>query len=325
MPTRIEWTDEVWNPATGCTPVSAGCANCYARRMARRLAGRHGYPPAPHHFDVTLHPDRLDEPLRWRKPRRVFVCSMGDLFHEDVPNDFRAQVFDVMAAAEHYIFQILTKRPENIRDWEQWMGEYWPGDSAWQVVTDVLGRWPDNIWLGGTVESRDNLWRVGELLKVRAAVHFVSLEPLLGSLRIAPWLVKCHDPEHRHFGSCERYGDFRLDWVIVGGETGPGARPMHPDWVRNVRDQCIEAGVPFFFKQWGEYTPCPVYDAPDMSGGRAFYTPGGGRMAAAPGNRRGYKWLDENLVAYKCGKKAAGHLLDGQEWRQFPGQVAAAG
>lgn len=324
MPTKIEWAKnpdgtngETWNPVTGCTKVSAGCANCYAERMARRLAGRHGYPPAPHHFDVTLRPDRLYEPLRWKKPRMVFVCSMGDLFHPSVPFQYIQKVVSVTGHAYRHTFQILTKRPERVLDYISWWGKEFPSLLPEHEQPFAQNK---NVRLGVTVENSDNLWRVEELLKVRASVYFVSYEPALGRVDFSQYL-KCQQyaVETTHRGQSVQAARLRpcLDWIIAGGETGPRARPAHPDWVRNVRDQCIEAGVPFFFKQWGEYTPCPVYDAPDMSGGRAFDTPGG-RMAAAPGNRRGYKWLDENLVAYKCGKRTAGHLLDGQEWRQFP-------
>lgn len=221
MTTKIEWTDETWNPVTGCTKISAGCKNCYAERMARRLAGRHGYPEAPHHFDVTLRHDRLEEPLSWRKPRMVFVCSMSDLFHPDVPFEFIDEVFAAICATPRHTYQILTKRPERMVEWHLW--------------TDLLDYFP-NVWVGVTVENQENCRRVDHLLEIDAVVRFVSCEPLIGSLDLGlrNW------PEI-----------MLLDWVIAGGESGHGARLPQPDWFRLLRDDCEIAGVPFFFKQWG--------------------------------------------------------------------------
>lgn len=238
--TKIEWTDRTWNPATGCTPISPACDHCYAARMATRLRGRFGYPAADP-FAVTLHPERLDEPMRWRKPSRVFVCSMGDLFHEDVPTEFILRVLDRANSAPQHVYQVLTKRADRMFDIANLVresGEHWP---------------LPNIWLGVTAENQEQAdKRIPVLLQIPAAVRFVSLEPLLGDVRLdrppsgseplgsgiyPPWLIQ------------------GLDWVIAGGETGPGARPMHPDWVRSVRDQCQAAGVPFFFKGWGAHVP----------------------------------------------------------------------
>jgi len=221
--TRIEWTDETWNPVTGCTPISPGCAHCYARRMAKRLAGRVGYPAAPHEFDVTLHPDKLSEPLTWRKPRRVFVCSMSDLFHKDVPLDFIWCVYDSVRTNPHHVFQILTKRPERALEFYRWLY----GDS------DV----PKNVWFGVTAEN-NAMWakRRDAFLATPAAVHFVSIEPALECLYFSGRDIS------------------RLDWVICGGETGPNARPMDLDWARALRDQCVAAGVPFFYKGAGTAT-----------------------------------------------------------------------
>jgi len=209
---HIEWTDATWNPVTGCTGVSPGCRHCYAARMAARLQAM-GQPRYRNGFCVTVHHDALDLPLRWRKPRRVFVNSMGDLFHEDVPLEFIRAVFDVMARAPRHRFQVLTKRAERLA-----------------AVSEDLP-WPQNVWAGVSVESSPFLYRLECLAAVPAAVRFVSFEPLLGPLAI---------------GSLEA-----IDWVIVGGESGPGARPMREEWVLPVRDACVEAGVPFFFKQWG--------------------------------------------------------------------------
>jgi protein gp37 len=214
-PTKIEWTEETWNPVTGCTPSSAGCKNCYARRMARRLAGRYGYPEGDG-FAVTLHPSRLDQPLRWRKPRRVFVCSMGDLFHEDVPWGFIAMVWLRMAQAPRHTYQILTKRPRGMLEW---------------MRSEAHEAGPmKHVWLGVTAENQEALdERKQWLVRTPAAVRFLSVEPMIG-------------PVSDDLTS--------IDWVICGGETGPGARPMNPEWAISLQEQCRNAGVPFFFKKW---------------------------------------------------------------------------
>lgn len=211
-PTRIEWTDSSWNPVTGCTKVSPGCKHCYAERMATRLRamGQRAYRNG---FQVTLHPELLRAPLRWRRPRTIFVNSMSDLFHESIPFSFLEQVFAVMEEASWHSFQILTKRSRYLRD-----------------VAPAL-RWPRNVWMGVSVESNEYSTRIDDLRTVPAAVRFLSLEPLLGPI-----------PE---------LGLHGIDWVIVGGESGPGARPMQPEWVREIRDRCLAAGCAFFFKQWG--------------------------------------------------------------------------
>lgn len=210
--TTIEWTDRTWNPVTGCTKISPGCKNCYAERMAARLQAM-GQPRYSRGFQVTLQDDLIDLPLSWKSPSRVFVNSMSDLFHEAVPDSFVRQVFDTMAAAEHHSFQVLTKRPER----------------AVQLASRLP--WSQNIWLGTSVERVDYTFRVRELRRVPAAVRFLSVEPLLGPIPRLPLSG--------------------IDWVIVGGESGPGARPMKPEWVRSIRDRCERKGVPFFFKQWG--------------------------------------------------------------------------
>lgn len=227
MPTNIEWTNETWNPVHGCTKVSAGCLNCYAERMARRLAGRHGYPNISHHFDVTLRPDRLEEPLRWRKPRMIFVCSMGDLFHEDVPFSFVERVWDTMIKANQHTFQVLTKRPDRM----QQFADRWPVDFV-----------PPNIWLGVTAENQEMVdERVPILLDTPAAVRFVSVEPMLGQIDLFTKLITIQRVGARDW--------VHLNWVIVGAETGPAKRPMELDWARSVRNQCVAADVPFFFKK----------------------------------------------------------------------------
>ena len=209
---HIEWTESTWNPVTGCTKISPGCAHCYAERMARRLHAM-GQPNYRNGFRVTMHEHALGLPLKWKKPQTIFVNSMSDLFHEDLPEDFIRRVFGVMEQGDWHRFQVLTKRSARLAK-----------------LAPVLP-WPDNVWMGVTVESCDYVNRIDDLRNVPAAVRFLSLEPLLGPL---PNL------------------DLRdINWVIVGGESGPGARPMDPDWACDIRDQCDRANVPFFFKQWG--------------------------------------------------------------------------
>ncbi len=208
----IEWTEATWNPVTGCTKVSAGCANCYAERMARRLQAM-GQPNYRNGFDVTVHEHMLDRPLGWKIPQVVFVNSMSDLFHEDVPLEFIQRVFATMRAASWHIFQVLTKRSERLLE----------------VGQDI--NWPENVWMGVSIESAEYRCRLDHLRRVDAAVKFTSLEPLIASV-----------------GELDLTG---IDWVICGGESGPGARPMREQWAVDVRDQCLDAGVPFFFKQWG--------------------------------------------------------------------------
>ncbi|MGH8676877.1 MAG: DUF5131 family protein [Burkholderiales bacterium] len=240
--TAIEWTDATWNPVTGCTKVSQGCKNCYAERLAPRVfAGQKmvelkiAMPPRPRRFtDVLCHPERLDIPLHWRKPRMIFVNSMSDLFHEDVPDAFIDSVFEVMINAQDlgHIFQILTKRPERMRSFLN--VKQWPRCGG-------MDQHPiKNIWLGVSVEDQATAdERMPLLLQTPAAVRFVSYEPALGPVDFAPWLL-------------ERLGPTRapsLGWVIAGGESGPHARPSHPDWFRSLARQCRDAGVAFFMKQ----------------------------------------------------------------------------
>lgn len=254
--TKIEWADKVWNPVTGCTKVSEGCRNCYAERMARRLAGRFGYPPIPNHFDVVQHPDKLEEPLQWKKPSMIFVDSMGDLFHSSVPKPLLAQVFAIMAIARQHTFLILTKRPERMcevlddinfsYDVEEFQ-EHICGEHDW-CPQDF--DWPlPNVWLGVSVEDQKTAnERIPWLLEIPAAVSFVSIEPMLGPVDL-----------YNYFGSGQQCYTLTepLDWVIAGGESGPGHRP-HPSYgiVRFLRDQCVQAGLPFYLKQmWGRKMP----------------------------------------------------------------------
>lgn len=237
MPTKIEWVTnpngtmgETWNPVTGCTPKSEGCQNCYARRMSKRLAGRCGY-PKDDPFQVTLHPERLEEPLRWKKPRQVFVCSMSDIFHPDVPDEYIARVWETMNNASQHTFIVLTKRPQRMKEFLSRLGWYIhdrenePAEARWGGKYTLK-----NVWIGVTAENQARAdERIPVLLQIPAAKRFVSVEPMLGPVDLSYFINS-------------------LDWVICGGETGPGARPMHPDWVRSLRDQCQKAGTPFFLK-----------------------------------------------------------------------------
>jgi len=209
---HIEWTDATWNPVTGCTKISSGCKHCYAERLAHRLQvmGQANYKNG---FRLTLQPHMLEVPLQWKAPKRIFVNSMSDLFHTDVPAEYIKKVFAVMARADWHQFQVLTKRAERLRE-----------------LTDDLP-WPSHIWQGVSIENRQYVGRIEDLRASGAAVKFLSLEPLLGPL-----------PKLNLRG---------IDWVIVGGESGPGARPMEEAWVIDIRNQCRRADVAFFFKQWG--------------------------------------------------------------------------
>jgi protein gp37 len=217
--TTIEWTDATWNPVSGCTKIGRGCDNCYAERLAERFRGTPGH-PFENGFDLTLRAHKLTEPLSWRRPRRVFVNSMSDLFHKEIPQEFLDKVFHTMEQANWHNFQVLTKRSSLMRNY---INRRYPNGTA-----------PAHIWLGVSVEDRRSLGRLGHLAQARAAVRFVSFEPLLEDL-----------------------GDVNLTnihWAIVGGESGPGARPIEADWVRSLRKQCRTQDVAFFFKQWGGKT-----------------------------------------------------------------------
>lgn len=208
----IEWTEATWNPVTGCTKISEGCRNCYAARMANRLHAM-GNSRYINKFNVTLHEDLITLPLSWKTPKRIFVNSMSDLYHKDVPDDFIRAVFDTMAKAHWHTFQILTKRPDRLLE----------------IAAELP--WKPNIWQGVSVEDQRVVYRIDQLRQIPAQVRFLSIEPLIGAIN-----------------------ELNLDginWVIVGGESGPKARPMEKEWVTNIRDQCIENNVAFFFKQWG--------------------------------------------------------------------------
>lgn len=216
----IEWTDATWNPVTGCTKITAGCDNCYASRFAERFRGVPGH-PFEQGFDLTLRPDRLDQPLRWKRSRMIFVNSMSDLFHKEVPFSFVDSVFDTMEEADWHVFQVLTKRSSRMRDYLQ------------RRYADQNP--PDHIWLGVSVEDAKGAARINHLREAPAGVRFLSVEPLIGPV-----------------GPVDLSG---IHWVIAGGESGPGARILNIDWARDIRDQCARQGVAFFFKQWGGIRP----------------------------------------------------------------------
>jgi protein gp37 len=327
---NIEWTDMTWNPVTGCTQISAGCKNCYAKKMANRFKGM-GLKKYRNNFEVTCHPDALDKPLGWTKPQRAFVCSMGDLFHEDVPDDFIQKVWAVLATATQHTYLILTKRPERMFGFVQ------------DRINKGWGPACRNVYLGVSVEDQATAdERIPLLLQAPAAKRFVSYEPALGPVDFSsylphkfnrephcPWCEDCIPNEgvSDHWKQIreDNHGPF-LDQIIMGGETGPGARPMHPDWARSVRDQCKEAGVPFFFKQWGEYLD--VDDMDDVVARRYYDRYSYGRCSPHLIRRwQGGKWLPpgdgwiadpitDQLCMLRVGKKDAGHLLDGKEHRE---------
>lgn len=248
---------ETWNPVTGCSPCSIGCENCYAERISKRFGWPWGKP--------IFHLERLDQPSHWKKPRAIFVCSMSDLFHEDVPDNFITLVMSVISSNPKHLFLILTKRHKKMFEYFR-MAE---------------GFWLDNLWLGVTVEHDNYRDRIDILRQIPAAHRFISFEPLLSDI-----------PDVDFTG---------ISWTICGGESGPGARPMHPDWARGLRDQCQTAGVPFFFKQWGEWYPVhPLRCIEAGIRGKEWYT------------------FDPDTSVCRIGKKAAGRLLDGREWNEFP-------
>jgi protein gp37 len=300
--THIEWTDATWNPLVGCTKVSPGCDNCYAETLVNRFAGHNK--AFPSRFDVvTMRDERmLTQPLRWSRPRRVFVNSLSDLFHADVPEDFIGEVFAVMALAPRHTFQLLTKRHGRMRSLlsdRGWVQDYVATAVTQRVVEQGLDDyhlaeaqpdwWPlSNVWLGVSVE--DQHWadiRIPALIETPAAVRWISAEPLLGPLNLDPWRNPGENPNPR------TPADTRLDWVVVGGESGPRARPMHPQWARDIRDQCLAAGVAFHFKQWGQWLP--LNDRPGAI--EVEYVP--------------------------AGKKAAGRELDGRTHDGYPREVSA--
>lgn len=334
---NIEWTDATWNPVTGCTKVSPGCDHCYAETLAERFRGTPGH-YYEQGFDLTLRPEKLDQPLRWKRPRLVFVNSMSDLFHDAVPDDYIAQVFAVMSVAKHHTFQLLTKRHGRMRALLRpgAVVEPMPGNRIpFRLLVNVhrlrLGypvlpdsaradgsyAWPlPNVWLGVSVEDQKRAdLRVPALLDTPAAVRFLSCEPLLGRVDLSLYLSDERGIESR---------GVRPDWVIVGGESGKGARPMHPDWARLLRDQCETAGVPFHFKQRGEWTwnePGRFALPSSPLSDRVAVMHPAGMTAMRKGNPfnpfdRGHpNWATR---IERVGKRSAGRLLDGRTHDDMP-------
>ena len=335
MPSKIEWTDETWNPVAGCTLVSEGCRNCYAMRQAHRMnpsvassrKGRAKYngttmagTKGPTWTGVVRTVEsEMGKPMRWQKPRLVFVCSMADLFHPDVPFEFIDRMVWTMCTANQHTYQLLTKRPERAL-------EYFSRPNA----PELLG----NVWLGTSVEDQTTAdGRIPYLLRCPTAVRFISYEPALGPVNMDKWMPvwtcftcghagdsspedhcpNCGAHSGDGFGLAENDPDFiGLDWVIAGGESGPNARPAHPDWFRSMRDQCQAAGVPFFFKQWGAWASAD--QRPDLVGdGEYAEVPPVGLLDPA---RRGRP--DGCVGMVRAGKKAAGRVLDGRTWEEMP-------
>ncbi|NMO52005.1 phage Gp37/Gp68 family protein [Actinoplanes sp. TBRC 11911] len=314
---KIEWTEATWNPTTGCDRVSPGCDNCYALNLAPRLKAmgspryqRDGDPrTSGPGFALTLHSDAIGLPMRWSRPRRVFVNSMSDLFHDEVPDRFIADVFSVMTIADQHTYQVLTKRHGRMRALLNSV-RFWRDVSRARNVRGYpslppTGQMepPPNVWLGVSVE--DQRWadiRIPALLETTAAVRWLSMEPLLGPVdlvNVAPGL------RYSNAGFTALSGDPRIDWVVVGGESGRAARPMEPDWARSLRDQCTSAGVPFFFKQWGEWAPNGYRGIGNFQGRERLVGP------ALDG-------FGHREVIERVGKNRAGRELDGLMWDEYP-------
>lgn len=347
--TAIEWTDRVWNPTTGCDRVSAGCDNCYAMTMAKRLKGmgqakyqRDGDPrTSGPGFLAQYHSPVVGEPLRWRKPQRVFVNSMSDLFHDNIPDVFIARVWEVMQRCPQHTFQVLTKRHARMRsllssaEFREMVFKFGGvGRGQANGHLEQYRGWPlNNVWVGVSAENQQ--WadiRIPALLDTPAAVRFVSCEPLLGPITLHPywthgrprWGAPTPTPAGPGAGGSIDMQPLelapRLDWLITGGESGPGARPMHPAWARSLRDQCVKAGVAFHFKQWGEHSPAGLVDALVDSGSLVsvqastgvVHRPGQSADGLAPGG-----WA----AMLRVGKKRAGRRLDGRTWDEYPAAV----
>lgn len=312
--TNIEWSDRTWNPVTGCTKVSQGCKNCYAERFYERFHG-HGTFKLVH-----LHPERLNAPMSWKKPCMIFVNSMSDLFHEAVPFDFIRRVFLTMLDANIHTYQVLTKRPQRAIDFYEWL------KLSDENLYMALYRGFAKIWVGVSVEDQQTaIERIPLLLQIPAVVRFLSCEPLLGPVKLADLIGRI------------RYAGEDIQWVICGGESGPAARPMHPDWAREIRDYCLKASIPFFFKQWGEWRPFewdPPTDYYDACTGNSYSRHGMCFLDenGNPGRFNGYRWMDgSQAIAYqletksepcctflRMGKKNAGNRLDRELHKNFP-------
>ena len=331
---RIEWTDATWNPITGCSLVSPGCIRCYAMRDAagrlKNHPSREGLTDKNGRWNgkTRFNEQWLDQPIRWRKQRRIFVCAHGDLFHENVPDEWIDRVFAVMALAPLHVFQVLTKRAKRMK-------EYMRSDSVAERVEQAMARywtplaeWPlPNVWMGVSAEDQATLdARTPHLLNTPAAVRWLSVEPLLGPVDLTmihhDGLTNIDSLRGNHGLSLPMKGRCSaLDWVVVGGESGPKARPMHPDWARAIRDQCAGAAVPFFFKQWGEWIE---KDGPrcrairiDRHSTDSWMDPDG---TLHPCTRMSYQYRSPyfDSIVRRVGKKRAGRLLDGRTHDEMP-------
>jgi protein gp37 len=295
--TAIEWTDATWNPVTGCTKVSPGCDNCYAERIVARFHGKGSFAV------VARSEDKLYAPLRWRKPRKVFVNSMSDLFHDQVPLSFIERVFSVMARTPQHVYQLLTKRHGR-------MASILRRPTFPETIRSIVGadvEWPlPNLWLGVSVEDQKRAdLRIPALLDTPASVRWLSCEPLLGPVDLARSLSLWNPGDDQPWHGARLPARDVLHWVVCGGESGSGARPMHPDWARSLRDQCQKGGIPFFFKQWGEWVPIDQMPADTFQ-----------RWDAAHGCDA-YDWGQP----WRVGKKAAGRELDDRTWDEYPGEL----
>lgn len=355
----IEWTEATWNPIVGCDIFSPGCTNCYAMGMAARIEAmtaalrKQGKAGAPHYDGTTrrvkgkavwtgklaLAPETiLTEPLSWKRPRKIFVNSMGDLFHEAVPDEWIDRVFAVMALAPQHTFQVLTKRAQRMRQYmDVFAGREMVSDrvqcAMWEISerrTDHFhGGWPlRNVWLGVSTEDQARAdERIPDLLDTPAAIRFVSAEPLLGPIDF--YMTSDAMPVEGHPW---RNGPILqgIDWIIVGGESGSDARPMHPDWARSIRDQCAAAGVAFFFKQWGSWSPVTIAEDDDGNLGPAYPMAGCADPSAHAATQEALFWQGDRLVHWPLvktetavgvrhvGKSRAGRMLDGREHSEFP-------
>ncbi len=348
--TRIEWCDKVWNPISGCTSASRGCLECYARKMSKRLAGRYGY-PADEPFRPVTHPNKLADPLGWKKPAIIFVNSMGDLFHKEISREYIATVFGIMAASPQHFFIVLTKRAERMRAWFEWLKTHttyttelggclhyaqkecdhkilsWPGPILAQP-------WPlPNVGLGVSVCENKDRHMIDDLLQTPASCRIISAEPLLGALNLEPYLISCEGCDndgsaaimpHSHNLcdiACTKTTDQNgyplyagIDWLICGGESGTGTyvRPCHPDWLRRLRDDASSTDTPYFFKQWGTYAAIDKPHEQDNPAGCAKNE----RILNLAG---GHGFHGEEVYRVrKVGKKKSGRLLDGRTHDEFP-------
>lgn len=367
--TGISWTDATWNPIVGCSVVSPGCTNCYAQSQAARIIRCSAGAGRATHYEGTVQPSKagpvwtgkvalapdsiMTQPLRWRKGRRIFVNSMGDLFHEAVPDEWIDRAFAIMALAPQHTYQVLTKRSTRMREYLADASRlHRVVDAAFEFDLDILlcgpwgsppddikgrrvdlGAWPlANVWAGVTAEDQARAdERIPDLLATPAALRFVSVEPMLG-----PVDLRNVSPTDRDeldalsgFDYDQSIAGPRLDWVIAGGESGPGARPMHPDWVRWLRGQCAAAAVPFFFKQWGEYreveTPAELIADDSERADELFNRAVNPSFIQHDGthirSRDDLPWNEDNAARLieRIGTARAGHLLDGREHHEFPG------